>query len=312
MQALVASPGSPGDVRMTGTAPPGPDPDEVLVEVRAVSLNRGEVRGLSGRSPGEAPGWDVAGVVAEPAADGAGPGPGTRVVGLVRSGAWAQRVAVRRSWLAPLPDGVGFAAAACLPVAGLTAYRALALGGFSVGRRVLVTGASGGVGRLALQLAARGGASVTGLAGSDRRLAGLDDLEATIATDPEALDTRDVARFDLVLDSVGGGTLGTAIRRVAPRGLVVSFGCSAGEDTVMGARSLYKHAPGARVRGLFVFEELERTGTASRDLRTLAELVDAGHLDPGVALEVGWEEAAGAIDALRQRRVPGKAVLRIS
>lgn len=307
MRALVADPDAPEGTRLAEAPEPETAPDEVLVTVHAVSLNRGEVRGLTRLPPATVPGWDVAGVVAREAADGTGPGAGTRVVGLVRSGAWAERAAVPTGWLAPLPDEVSFAAAASLPVAGLTAYRALALGGFGVGRQVLVTGASGGVGRLALQLAARGGAEVVGLAGSDRRLDGLDELDATVLLELG----EEHGPFDLALDSVGGGTLGAAIRRIAPGGLVVTFGNSAGAAADLNPRSLYRHAPGARIRGLFVFEELARTGTAARDLAVLAALVADGSLDPQVALEVGWDEADRAIVALRERQVAGKAVLRL-
>ena len=84
-------------------------------------------------------------------------------MGIVDRGAWAQRVAVPTTTLAPLPDEVSDAQAATLPVAGLTALKALDIGGNPLGRRVLVTGANGGVGRLAVQLAAVAGAHVTAL-----------------------------------------------------------------------------------------------------------------------------------------------------
>jgi threonine dehydrogenase-like Zn-dependent dehydrogenase len=122
---------------------------------------------------------------------------GTRVVGLKRRGAWAQLAAVRTDWLAELPGAVGAAQAATLPVAGLTALKALDRIGNLIGRRVLVTGASGGVGRFAIQLAAHGGAHVTALA---RRAAGLAELGAD-----EVVSELDAGgpRFDAVLESVG-------------------------------------------------------------------------------------------------------------
>ena len=91
---------------------------------------------------GARPGWDFAGVVEGGAADGSGPPPGTRVVGLLPSGAWAERVRAAGDWLAPLPDGVSDAQAACLPVAGLTALHALRQGGLLLGRKVLIDGAT--------------------------------------------------------------------------------------------------------------------------------------------------------------------------
>src|SRR5574341_2024211 len=148
MRALVAATGRPGGVELRKVDEPSPTPREALVEVRAVSLNRGAVCALATAEDGAQPGWDVAGVVLEPAADDTGPDIGTRVVGLVAEGAWAERVAVRTSLLAPIPDALSMPAAATLPVAGLTAYRALAIGGILDSSRVLVTGAAGGVGRL--------------------------------------------------------------------------------------------------------------------------------------------------------------------
>ena len=169
MRALVSS-ATPPHVELADVPDPQPLPFEALVAVRAISLNRGETRRLETLEPGTVTGWDLAGVVVRAAADGSGPPEGARVVGLMPSGAWAQLAAVRSDWLAELPDGVSFEQAAALPVAAVTALRALELGGFVLGKRVLVTGASGGVGRFAIQLAKLAGAHVTGIA---RRTEGL-------------------------------------------------------------------------------------------------------------------------------------------
>src|SRR4051812_47750074 len=100
MKALVATPGVEGNVDLLDVDEPEPRANEVVVDVKAASVNRGEVRALQGAEPGWRPGWDVAGVVARAAAEGNGPHEGTRVVGLVWSGAWSERVAVPTHMLA--------------------------------------------------------------------------------------------------------------------------------------------------------------------------------------------------------------------
>src|SRR3989442_6781589 len=144
--AVVVDPDAPGRLVIRSVPEPTPDRGEAIVRVRAISLNRGEVRRAGMAAAGWRPGWDLAGVVERAAADGSGPSVGARVVGFLPEGAWAQRVAVPKSALAELPDKVTFAQAATFPVAGLTALHALSKGGLALGRRVLVTGATGGGG----------------------------------------------------------------------------------------------------------------------------------------------------------------------
>lgn len=304
MRALITD---PPDLRLGDAPEPTARPDEALVEVRAVSLNRGEVRRLSDQEEGVVPGWDVAGVVLEPAEDGSGPSEGTRVVGLVRSGAWAERVAVPTTALGTLPDEVTFAAASTLPVAGLTALRALGVAGALLGKGVLVTGASGGVGRLAVQLAHRAGARVTAVARDADRAQGLPELgadEVVHRLEPEG------EPFDVLLESVGGASLAAALQRVGPEGIVVSFGDSSQEPVTFPGSSLYRN-PGARLYGFFVFREVERAGSAARDLEFLAGLVARGELDPQTSLEASWRDPEPALQALLDRRVRGKAVLHL-
>jgi NADPH:quinone reductase len=190
-------------------------------------------------------------------------------------------------------------------VAGLTALRALEVIGFVLGKKVLVTGASGGVGRFALQLAKMAGAHVTGLA---RRTEGLSELGAD-----ELISEIDLEgpTYDAVIDGVGGPVLGRAIQRIAPAGTIVSFASTIPEPVSYPARELFARAPGARLYGLFVFAELEHTRSGSADLRRLADLVADGRLDPQIHLTLSWGDAGQAIEALLDRRVNGKAVLTV-
>src|SRR6266404_3134656 len=153
IRALIVDHNAPGHLALCEVDAPSPAPSQALVRVAAASLNAGEVRGLAQANAGYRPGWDLAGTVEQAAADGSGPPVGARVVGILNAGSWAELVAVPTSSLAELPPSVSFAQASTLPIAGLTAFWYLKRGDIQPGRPVLITGASGGVGLFACQLA---------------------------------------------------------------------------------------------------------------------------------------------------------------
>lgn len=305
MRALVAAPASPTLVEVRDVADPEAESNQAVVDVHAVSLNRGECAALRTAEDGWRPGWDLAGVVVRPAADASGPREGARVVGWVNGGAWAERAAVRTAHLAELPEAVSFSVASTLPVAGLTAVAALDLGGDLSGRRVAVTGANGGVGRFAIQVARARGAHVTAILTAPDRADGLRELGA----DGFEVGLRTTGDpFDLILESVGGASLAAALARVSETGTVVTFGNSSDEPTEFEPRTFYRR--GAPVmRALFVVWELlrERIGTAQ--LGSLVRLVENGALRADIGLVTSWEDAGSAVAALLERRIAGKAVL---
>ena len=303
--AVVVDPDAPGRLVIRAAPEPVPHSGEAIVRVRALSLNRGEVRRSTMAAAGWRPGWDLAGIIERAAADGTGPEVGARVVGFLPEGAWAQRVAVPKNALAVLPDKVTFSQAATFPVAGLTALLALGKSGSILGKRVLVTGATGGVGDFAVQLARLGGAHVTA---SVRRADQVPTVRALGAHDVIVGDEIPRSpKHDLIIESVGGKTLGSALAALERAGVCVTLGASASAEVTFDAREFFA---GGRTTlyGFYVFTEFGNE-PASVGLRRLAELVAAGQLMPHISLERPWKEIGQVAQELMARRFPGKAVL---
>lgn len=303
MLAIVNTPSGTAPVELREVPEPRPAPNEALVEVRAFSLNRGELRLLQVRAEGWRPGQDISGVVVQPAADGSGPKAGERVVALTDNAGWAERAAVPAHRMAVLPDNVLLEEAAALPVAGLTALRALRYGAPLLGKRVLITGAAGGVGHLATQIAARSGARVTAVVGRPERgrhLLGTDEIV-------EGIDKAQ-GRFALILESAGGSSLAAAISHIEAKGTIVVFGNSSGEPTPFSFRDLAEH-PNARIQGFSYFTS-EPEERFAPDLELLVSLVADGSLKPHL-VERSWRELAQIGPQLRDRRISGKAVFHI-
>jgi NADPH:quinone reductase len=304
MRAVVYDPQARANLRISDVDEPVAAAAEALIEVRATALNFGEVHWIDRmRKPGEVPGWDTAGVVAQAATDGSGPPVGSRVVGFNGAGGWAQLRAVPTENLAVLPDSVDFGQAAALPVAGVTALQALRALGPVVGRRVLITGASGGVGRFGVQLAARAGAHVIAAVGSAARGEGLAQLGAAEVVVGLAGVAEPVFG---VLDNVGGPLLAEAFSLVADGGSVQSIGMASGQPTTIDFEA--ERQVGVRKR----LEPFTVRVPFGPDLAYLVELLEAGEIDPQIGLRVSWNEVSEAAEALLERRVAGKAVLDVA
>jgi len=304
MLAVVNTPHHRTPAELREVPEPVPAAGEALVAVHAFSLNRGELRSFRNNEEGWRPGQDIAGMVLRQAADGSGPPAGARVVALMGEAGWAQRAGVPTQRLAVLPEEVSLAQAATLPVAGLTALRTLRFGAPLLGRRVLITDAAGGVGHLAVQLAARSGAPVTAVIGSSERGTGLRELGAVEVV--QGMENAE-GRFALILESAGGASLAAAIRLIAPKGIVVVFGNSSGEPTTLGFAD-FRGAPNARVQSFSYFTS-DPEGRFSEDLALLVALVADGSLRPQIGAERSWRDITSVAEDLRERRVRGKAVL---
>ena len=304
-RAVVVDPEAPGRLVIRPVPDPVPDRGEAIVRVRAISLNRGEVRRSGMAAPGWRPGWDFAGTVERAAADGSGPRAGARVVGLLSEGAWAEHVVVPTHALAELPAKVTLSQAATFPVAGLTALYALAKRGQILARRVLVTGATGGVGDFAVHLARLGGAHVTGSVRRVDQTASVRQLgahEVVVGDDIPAS-----PKYDLVIDSVGGRTLGTALAALERGGMCVTLGVSASAEVTFDTRTFFVSGR-TTLYGFYLFVELGND-PAGDGLRRLGDLVAAGQLAPHISVERPWTEIGQVAQDLMARRFPGKAVL---
>ncbi len=305
MKGFVNTPKASTPVELAELPEPAPAPHEALIAVHAFSLNRGELTLMRIRPEGWRPGQDISGVVLKEAADGSGPKQGTRVVGLLDWHGWAERAAVSVHRLAPLPDAVTFAEAAALPVAGLTALRTLRHGAPLLGRRVLITGAAGGVGNLAVQLAVRSGAHVTAVVGGTERGKAVAALGAHEVVDDIA---KAQGKFWHILESAGGASLKTAIGLLEPRGTVVVFGNSSGEETSLSFRD-FGAANNSRIQSFHSFASGPEEAFAP-DLALLVSLIAERALKPQI-VERSWKDFARVAQELRDRRINGKAIFRI-
>jgi NADPH:quinone reductase-like Zn-dependent oxidoreductase len=308
MRAVVAKPKVRGSLEIGEVAEPTADSHEAIVQVSAFSLNRGELRRAEQAPAGTQIGWDLVGTVVAPARDGSGPGKGERVVGFSRRmQGWAERAAIPTRDLAAIPDRVSDADAATLPVAGLTALYCLERCERLLASRVLVTGATGGVGWFACQLGRLMGAHVV----APVRHRDQQDLvrgtgaEVVVTADGSGLD----GRFRAVIDGVGGEMLGRLISLLDVDGRAILYGVSAGPQTPLAIRDLMLTGAG-RVEGFYLYRESEFEA-ASKGLDRLLALLADGRLKTLVSLTGGWESIGETAEKLIKRSFPGKAVLTI-
>ena len=297
---------------LSEVAEPQPRPGELLVAVEAISINRGDLRLAQAQRSGFRAGWDFSGTVLQSSGRNSPP-EGCRVCGLMPGlGAWGERIAVPTANLAIVPDGVTLEQAAALPVVGLTALYTLERFGSLLGKRVLITGASGGVGHVAGQLARLAGAKVTGLTRSDDGAAMLKRIGITNVAQGEGPDAAAAfGPFDAILESVGGASLGESIKLLAPRGTCLVFGASAGgAATPIDAFAFYQKQ--LNLAGFGLFPEMETGKSAAAGLARLLPLLADGRLSVDLAPPRPWSAIADVADALSARGFTGKAVLQVS
>ncbi|MGF1567146.1 MAG: zinc-binding dehydrogenase [Nodosilinea sp.] len=307
IRAVVVDPSTPERLVIRAVDHPTAQADEAIIQVACISLNRGEVRRSQSAAPGWRPGWDLAGTIAVAASDGSGLPVGTRVVGFLPAGAWAEQVAVPTQAIAALPDSVTFATAATLPVAGLTALLGLERGGLLLGKSILITGASGGVGYFACQIAAQAGATVTAQVRRSERVEFVSGAGAHRVIVGNGFEQ--YGPYDFALDSVGGEVLPLVLENLAADGTAVIFGTTAGSPVTFNASQFYGKG-GLSLYGFILFHELKKQSTAA-GLARLVKLVADGLLVPHISIEADWGDVAQVAQQLTDRQFLGKAVLHL-
>jgi NADPH:quinone reductase len=306
MRALVADPAASPALSLADVPEPAPGPGQLLLDMEAASVNRGEIRTAAKQPPGTVIGWDVAGTVAALGEGVTTFDVGERVVTLSPSGgAFAEKVVVPASWTAPLPSACDFVTAATLPVAGVTAVGILRLARVHAGDRVLVTGAAGGVGRFAVQVALQARATVTGQARSTERAAALRELGAAALLHPGDGSPVD-GEFDVVVDGIGGPMVGPLLDATATGGRVVIYGNSADAESAFRVERFY--SKGVTIYGFRVFTSVPPDQVV-KDMANLADQAASGALSVKVQATAPLADALPLIRDLYDRKVTGKVVL---
>lgn len=323
MHALLQSGYGGTEVLRRGTtAIPKPADGEVLVEVHAAAIDRGtwhmmtgrpylmRVMGFGFRAPKQpVAGLDLAGTVVALGSGVTRFRVGDRVFGIGR-GSFAQYSCARQDKLAVIPGDASFEDAAVLGVSGITALQAIDAGSLRAGERVLVIGASGGVGVYAVQIARALGAIVTGVC-STAKVEVVRSLGADHVIDYRTQDfTVGEARYDLVLDLGGNTPLAQLRRTMTDAGRLVFVGGENGGDWTAGfGRPLLAMLLGMFVKQRFVMLASKEHHTF---LERVAALHDAGKLRAVIDRRIGLDEVGAAIGDLEAGRVTGKIAVRIA
>ncbi len=318
MKALVRHKfGGPSVVRVEEVERPALPDDRVLVRVRASSLNKADLHALEGTPAVVRPlsrngllrpknplfGSDIAGTVEAVGADVRDLAVGDEVFG-GGPGGYAEYVAAK--FVVKKPANVGFEEAATMGIAGLTALQALRTkGALQPGERVLINGASGGVGTMAIQIAKALGGNVTAVVGP-RNLEQAARLGADRVIDRTQEDfTRGGERYDLVLDVAGGHSWGAVHGVLSSSGRVVLVGAHAHRAMLRHLAAVWL-ASRIRHRGTLTFFV---TKWNNDDLQTLADMLASGQITPAIDRTYPLEEAGDAFRTYEEGHVRGKLVL---
>lgn len=304
-----------GDFALHEVSVPVLCPNETLVRVAAVSMGHDDVkRAMTSRTGAPGAGApqsdsDLAGTVEVSARDGSGPSAGTRVAGLVRTGAWAQFAAVPSDVLAEIPPSVSFAQAAAIPTAGLTALYGLEHGSLLTAKQVLVTCAAGGVGLFAVQLAHLAGAGVVAVTAMEEHDALLEEYGAAHVVVGDVAGAAPFGPYHLVLTNASGRSdLAPALALVGTYGTCVLYGTASTPAASIDEQAFIDRS--IRLHGLTLFDEIRRK-PAAEGLRQLLALAGEHALQPHIELEDAWTNVASMAHRILRQDLIGRAVMHL-
>lgn len=279
---------------------PVPKNNEVLFRVRAASVNP-----LDWRMKTERPGVDVAGEVVATGRTVTQFKPGDAVFG-AGQGAFAEYACAPQAKLAAQPEGVSFEQAAAVPIAGLTALQALRdKGRLQPGQKVLINGASGGIGTFAVQIAKSFGANVTGVC-STKNVELVRSLGADRVIDYTRDDfTQDSERYDLLLDNVGNRTLLAMKRILTPNGKCVMTGAPRELWRVfIRVLKAFAWPPFLRQKFTFLIANINRN-----DLTAFCGMINAGKVTPVIDRRYPLTQTAAAIAYVEEGHARAKVLI---
>ncbi|MFI7539944.1 NAD(P)-dependent alcohol dehydrogenase [Actinoplanes sp. NPDC049599] len=323
MQVIAQNAYGPAEVLKPRTMDrPSIGDDEVLVEVRAAGVDPGVWIVMTGRPYAArlafglrrprvpVRGMDVAGVVSAVGTRVTRFRPGDEVYGVCESGSFAEYAAAKETRLAVKPANISFVQAAATPVSGVTALKSIRDGRVRAGQRVLITGAGGGIGSFAVQLAKAHGASVTGVCSTSKvelvRSLGADEV---IDYTRDEID-RDGGRYDVILDLAGNRPLSLLRRAATPKGTIALVGGGHAKGRIMGGFQRQMAAP---VISPFLSQRLCGVTALVRtpELEELTGLIESGRVTPHVGNTYALADAAEAIRDLAASRSAGKIVITV-
>ena len=319
---VVTSPQGPDGLPVEDLPAPVPGPGEVLVRVRAAGINKADLLQRAGSYPPppgvtDRLGLEVSGVVAALGDGVTGWSEGDRVCALVDGGGYAELVTVPAAQVLRVPDGIDLLDAAALPEAVCTAWSNLVdVGGLTAGSTVLVHGGSGGVGVVAVQLAAALGARVLTTAGGAARAERCLELGAEVAIDHRrddvlhrVLEATGGAGVDIVLDVLGAGGLETNLRALATGGRLVVIGLQQGRRAEIDLGLLLARRAAVIGTTLRARPPHEKAAIADSVRQTVWPMLLDGRLRPVVHARLPLAEAAAGHELLASGEVFGKVLL---